>query len=144
MGFAGGRHSGGDRQVHDPSGWYDQGHDRRTIERRSGARHPRAARGGEHATTAATSGWLQQLKSDDASHVRIQTMTPNNHTSRSVLGLAVALGVAASLALLSTPHLDAQQPQQPSDLSTTISGDPGQQPRFAVPDFIALSNDAET
>jgi TolB protein len=48
--------------------------------------------------------------------------------------------------------LGAQQPpsappasQQPSEVSTTISsGDVGAPPRFAVPDFIALSNDAET
>jgi TolB protein len=45
----------------------------------------------------------------------------------------------------------AQQPaappasQQPSDISTTISsGEAGAAPRFAVPDFIALSSDAET
>src|SRR5207244_6861684 len=36
-------------------------------------------------------------------------------------------------------------PQQPSEVSTTIRiGDPGAAPRFAVPDFIALSADAET
>jgi len=35
--------------------------------------------------------------------------------------------------------------QQPSEVATTISsGDTGAPPRFAVPDFIALSNDAET
>src|ERR1700730_5707535 len=41
-----------------------------------------------------------------------------------------------------------QQPatsQQPSDVTTTItSGGVGTPPRFAVPDFIALSRDAET
>jgi TolB protein len=37
------------------------------------------------------------------------------------------------------------QPQQPSEVSTTISSDQaGAAPRFAVPDFIALSRDAET
>jgi TolB protein len=36
-------------------------------------------------------------------------------------------------------------PQQPSEVVTTISsGDAGAPPRFAVPDFIALSKDAET
>ncbi len=41
------------------------------------------------------------------------------------------------------PHSHA--PQQPSDVSTTItSGGDGAPPRFAVPDFIALSTDAET
>jgi len=35
-------------------------------------------------------------------------------------------------------------PQQPSDISTVISGEASAAPRFAVPDFIALSTDAET
>jgi TolB protein len=35
-------------------------------------------------------------------------------------------------------------PQQPSDISTTITGGPGVAPRLAVPDFIALSGDGET
>jgi TolB protein len=35
-------------------------------------------------------------------------------------------------------------PQQPSEISTTISGSGGLAPRFAVPAFIALSTDAET
>src|SRR5262245_32407925 len=38
-----------------------------------------------------------------------------------------------------------QQTQQPSDLSVTITSDSGgSAPRFAVPDFLALSTDAET
>ena len=37
------------------------------------------------------------------------------------------------------------QPQQPQSRSAlTISGEPGAPPRFAVPDFVALSSDAET
>ncbi len=56
--------------------------------------------------------------------------------------------IAASAVLLVT--IRAQQPptpaaQQPSEISTTISSDAaGSAPRFAVPDFIALSRDAET
>jgi len=45
------------------------------------------------------------------------------------------------------PPAPGQAPatQQPRDVSTTIVGaDRGAVPRFAVPDFIALSNDAET
>ncbi len=34
--------------------------------------------------------------------------------------------------------------QQPSEISTTITSEAGAPARFAVPDFIALSNDAET
>jgi TolB protein len=38
----------------------------------------------------------------------------------------------------------AQQPapQQPSEIGTVISGDPGTPPRYAVPDFVALTPDA--
>jgi TolB protein len=38
----------------------------------------------------------------------------------------------------------AAPPQQPSEITTTISSDGGMAPRLAVPDFIALSPDAET
>jgi TolB protein len=54
--------------------------------------------------------------------------------------------IAATTLLLVS--LRAQQPstsQQPSEVSTTISSDQaGSAPRFAVPDFIAASKDAET
>src|SRR5262245_34462695 len=50
---------------------------------------------------------------------------------------ACGLAVAA----LAT-HLPAQAPQQPSDIAVVISGDPGTPPRYAVPDFVALSPDA--
>jgi TolB protein len=62
--------------------------------------------------------------------------------------LAVAAFVAAGLVAQQPP---AEQPaapppaQQPSEISTVISGaGAGAAPRFAVPEFIALSNDAET
>ncbi len=42
------------------------------------------------------------------------------------------------------PASQAPESQQPSAISTTISGDTGTPPRFAVPPFIALSTDAET
>ena len=55
--------------------------------------------------------------------------------------------IAASAVLMVSTA--AQQPittaQQPNEISTTISSDQaGSAPRFAVPDFIALSKDAET
>ena len=56
--------------------------------------------------------------------------------------------IAATAVLIATTK--AQQPastpaQQPNEISTTISSDQsGSAPRFAVPDFIALSRDAET
>ena len=51
------------------------------------------------------------------------------------LSFAIVLGLAA---------VGAQAPQQPSEIATTINGDSGSPPRFAVPLFLALSNDPET
>jgi TolB protein len=59
--------------------------------------------------------------------------------------VAGALLVVAAAA--QQPQVPTTPPpsQQPSDISTTISsGEAGAAPRFAVPDFIALSSDAET
>jgi TolB-like protein len=42
------------------------------------------------------------------------------------------------------PQTPAPASQQPSEVMTTITSEAGAPPRFAVPDFIALSNDAET
>jgi TolB protein len=59
-----------------------------------------------------------------------------------------AFATAACAALAITSGLGAREPQQsqqPSEISTTISSDQaGTPPRFALPDFIALSNDPET
>ena len=62
---------------------------------------------------------------------------------------SVIPGVLAIALLAAWPH--AQQPatqppvpQQPTEIATTISGEGGSAPRLAVPDFIALSTDAET
>ena len=55
---------------------------------------------------------------------------------------AAAVIIATGKAQQPSP---ATSPQQPSEVSTTISSDQaGSAPRFAVPDFIALSKDAET
>jgi TolB protein len=57
-------------------------------------------------------------------------------------------GALAIAMLAAWPH--AQQPpppaapQQPSEIETTITGEGGAAPRLAVPDFIALTPDAET
>jgi TolB protein len=66
--------------------------------------------------------------------------------------LIATIGAAAAASVLVGAQQPAQPPagqapstQQPSDISTTIVGaGGGTLPRFAVPDFIALSNDAET
>ena len=59
---------------------------------------------------------------------------------RIVLTLAAAAFVMAALGA-QAPQPPAA-PQQPADVSTTISsGDVGMPPRIAVPDFIALSKE---
>jgi TolB protein len=60
------------------------------------------------------------------------------------LAIALAALVAATSAQQPPPQQPPQPPPQPTDVVTTISGDGGQPPRIAVPDFIALSKDAET
>jgi TolB protein len=62
---------------------------------------------------------------------------------------SIAALVAATLGAWASqqPPMDQPAPptQQPSEVRTTVSsGDAGAPPRFAVPDFIALSKDAET
>jgi TolB protein len=59
-------------------------------------------------------------------------------TERLVISLA-----AGSVALAITVHA-ARPQQQPPAVSLTITGEPGSLPRYAVPDFIVQSNDAET
>lgn len=56
--------------------------------------------------------------------------------------LAVTLPAGFGIALAQQPPAPA--PQQPSEISTVISGDAQAPPRLALPDFVALSNDAET
>ena len=59
---------------------------------------------------------------------------------------------AVTVAVLLTLGARAQQPtpatppapQQPGDITTTIAGEGGSAPRLAVPEFIALTRDAET
>ena len=66
-------------------------------------------------------------------------------------GLRAGLTLAAAMAVLTfgaraqTPQTPPPAPtQQPSEVTTTITSEAGTPPRFAVPDFIALSPDAET
>ena len=62
--------------------------------------------------------------------------------------LTTFLAAAAALALAAQdqqpPAAPPPRPQQPSEIVVTINGAPGLPPRLAVPDFIALTSDAET
>jgi TolB protein len=55
---------------------------------------------------------------------------------------ALAIGVLS--AQQPPPTTPQPPPQQPTEISTTVSGESGSAPRLAIPDFIALSQDAET
>ncbi|HEX4347045.1 MAG TPA: hypothetical protein VHZ73_05700 [Vicinamibacterales bacterium] len=66
-------------------------------------------------------------------------------SKRISLSLALAAAaVAAAVAGQQPPAPSAAPPQQPDRLDLTITGDAGRAPRFAIPDFVALSNDRET
>src|SRR4051812_15673761 len=55
------------------------------------------------------------------------------------------IAASAVLIVTTTAQQPTSSPQQPNEITTTISSDQaGSAPRFAVPDFIALSKDAET
>src|SRR5687768_8896091 len=58
--------------------------------------------------------------------------------------LAVALVAATAAVTAQQPPPPAQPPKQPDTIGVVISGDPGAQTRFAVPDLLALSTDRET
>ena len=55
-----------------------------------------------------------------------------------------AFGLVAVGARTQLPQAPAGPPQQPTDLTFTINGEGGAPPRLAVPEFIALTKDAET
>lgn len=66
---------------------------------------------------------------------------------RTFLTLVVALTASAALVVATSPQAPQQPSQPPSqqqELQLTITGAPGALPHLAVPDFIALSPDAET
>ena len=73
----------------------------------------------------------QEMRSS-ASHLR--------RLSRQRLAVGVSLVAFATTALLA--HAQAPASQQPSEVAVVISGDPGTPPRYAVPDFVALTPDA--
>jgi TolB protein len=62
-----------------------------------------------------------------------------------VIALAACLALAVAFARpLDEGQTPPQKPQQPPEVQLTITGSPGSAPHFAVPDFLALTADAET
>lgn len=60
-----------------------------------------------------------------------------------LLGVVAALlGVGTLVVSAQDPAAPAPQPQQPSEIAVVISGDPGTPPRYAVPDFVAVTPEA--
>jgi len=53
----------------------------------------------------------------------------------------LAAASCAVAVLAQAPQTPAPTPQQPSEIQLVISGEPGTPPRYAVPDFVALSPD---
>jgi len=60
------------------------------------------------------------------------------------VGALVAGGTLVSGLQAPPPPQQQPPPKQPTEVQITITGEPGAPPRYAVPDFIALSPDAET
>jgi TolB protein len=58
--------------------------------------------------------------------------------------LAAALGVTVVATQNPPAQPPAPPPQQPGEVQLVISGEPGAPPKYAVPDFTALSGDAES
>lgn len=62
--------------------------------------------------------------------------------------LTLAVGAVTIAGLAAHPQQATQPPtptsQQPSEITTTITSEAGSPPRFALPDFIPLSNDSDT
>ena len=63
------------------------------------------------------------------------------HTPRKIPGVLL---VAAITTVVVAAQQPAPPPQQPTSVELRLSGDAGTPPRLAVPDLLALSNDAET
>src|SRR5438105_2329842 len=112
----------------------------RNVQRVYTVRSGGAPRGRRHEDDSAASHRIHQPDAWRSSHVRKQ-MKPTL--------LAGAFAIAVTAVFDVWPRAQQQPPappppQQPSEIGATISSDGTGPPRLAVPDFIALSPDAET
>ena len=69
-------------------------------------------------------------------------MTTHSGLRYWTLAIGHAAATIGGAAQQPQPPAPQQPPAQPSEVETVISGDPGTPPRYAVPDFVALSPDA--
>src|SRR5262249_42402920 len=113
----------------------------RKIQRVHRARSWRRARARVHATTPSLAVGVSEPRSHHSLDLPVHEMMRILFST--AIAALVLVGVAAQQPAPESPS--PQPPQQPSEISTVITGaGAGTPPRFAVPDFIALSNDAET
>ena len=117
-----------------------------TVDRSSGYSALDQAAATRRPGDAAADSAARGVYESDAHRVpQFSVSTMKQHISLRALKscATVALVVALSLTAGARPQTPPP-PQQPSQVSTTINGNSGEAPRFAVPAFIALSGDAET
>ena len=75
-------------------------------------------------------------------------MRPNEMTKYRLRSKVLAVTIVAASAVVAaqqpTTPPQTSQPQQPTTVGVTLTGEAGSQTRIAVPDLLALSNDRET
>jgi uncharacterized protein YggE len=71
-------------------------------------------------------------------------MTSKLPCALTVAGLAAVLVLTPVAARQAAPPQPPSGTQQPAEIALSITGEAGAPPRFAVPDFLAVSADAET
>ena len=145
------RHGLGNREVHDSTRRRAAGRRARKIEQLSDRRPRRPAGGRPDRTAAAVARCVPEPDADGSPPLSVPTVKRMFDTGRSTMRVTL-MATAAAVAALVTLGARGQQPppaappaaQQPAEITTTITGEGGAPPRLAVPQFIALTNDAET
>ena len=116
----------------------DRGRDRRPAQRVPRAGPERAPGSAAHAHVAAPSVAVSRGDIDRPPDLRVSAMT---RSPGRIIPLVLAIPLAGTLLLAQQPSGDSRQR---SEVDLTIGGRIGAQPRFAVPDCLALTSDRET
>ena len=139
-------------QVHDPARRDAERCGARTIQRIRRARSRLTAGLDSDPPAPAAAGGVSQRAPDGSPAFPISTVMTVKPAIFVFSGLmaSIVLSAAHAVSPLASAQAPAQAPppqtapaQQPSEVLTDITGEPGAPPRYAVPDFVALSNDAE-